>query len=160
EGGMLVVHARDIAIETGRVSRDIIERGPAADLFGIFDRIARQITPSRNAAAGDRRFPPLAVFENYIKGLLAETPSTAVNYLNAALTAQPSFDRARLALWEIYADQGDHTRALTAVTPVAEDSEWWRRAKFQAGLSFLSLRKYDDAYATFTAIADTTSSAP
>jgi len=159
ENDALVVHVRDIVLETGRVSRDIVERGPASDLFAIFDRIARQITPSRSAAAGDRKFPPLSVFENYIKGLLAETPSASVNYLNAALSAQPSFDRARLALWDVYADQGDHTRALAAVTPVAVDSEWWRRAKFQAGLSFLSLRKYDDAFATFKALADAAPSA-
>ena len=29
--------------------------------------------------------PPLPAFEQYIKGLLAETPATAINYLNAAL---------------------------------------------------------------------------
>src|SRR5262245_16271504 len=118
----LVVRARGIALETGRISHDITERGPAAGMFAIFERVARRIAPARSTS-GELRVPPLPVFESYIKGLLAETPATAINYLNAALTALPTFDRARLALWEVYAEQGDHARALTAVTPVPADSE-------------------------------------
>jgi tetratricopeptide (TPR) repeat protein len=155
EGDTLIVHARGIALETGRISHDIVERGPASEMFAIFDRIARQIASSSAVSAdGDRRVPPLAVFENYIKGLLAETPATAINYLNAALSGQPTFDRARLALWEVYADQGDHVRALAAVTPVPPDSESSRRAMFLAGLSCLNLKKYDEAFAAFKAVAD------
>ena len=60
-----------------------------------------------------------SAFEDYIKGLLAETPATAVSYLRAALAGQPTFDRARLALWDVYAEQGEHARALAAVGSVA-----------------------------------------
>jgi len=68
--------------------------------------------------------PPIAVFEDFIKGVVAETPATAINYLNAALTRQPSFDRARIAMWDVYADEGDHQHALAAVTPVPDGSPW------------------------------------
>ena len=98
--------------------------------------------------------PPIAVFEDFIKGVVAETPATAINYLNAALTRQPSFDRARIAMWDVYADEGDHQRALAAITPVPATSSWARQARFLAGLSQLNLKKYDDAYATFKALAD------
>ena len=37
----------------------------------------------------ERIHPPIAAFENYIKGLLAETPATAVSYLEAALKVDP-----------------------------------------------------------------------
>jgi tetratricopeptide (TPR) repeat protein len=158
DGDTLIVHARGIALETGRVSHDIVDRGPASDMFAIFERVARQLASSRSAG-GDQRFPPLAVFENYIKGLLAETAGTAINYLNAALTAQPTFDRARLALWDVYADQGDHTRALAAVVPVPVASEWSRRARFLAGLSYLNLKKYDEAFSAFKSVADEQTSA-
>ena len=60
----------------------------------------------------------MAAFENFIKGLLAETPATAVNFLRAALTSFPRYDRARLALWDVYVEQGDHQRALAAVQSV------------------------------------------
>jgi tetratricopeptide (TPR) repeat protein len=160
EADTLIVHARGIALESGRISHDIVDRGPASEMFATFDRIARQFgPPTRSSTAGDRRVPPLAAFENYIKGLLAETSTIAVNYLNAALSAQATFDRARLALWDVYADQGDHVRALAAVTPVPADSEWSRRARFLAGLSYLNLKKYDEAFSAFKSVADAQPSA-
>ena len=155
EESVLVVRARAIALDTGRVQVDVTERGALPDLFAIFERIARRIVPSSTAAdAIERQNPPIAVFEDYIKGLLAETPATAINYLNAALKGQPTFDRARLALWEVFAEQSDHVQALAAVAPVPTASAWARRAHFLAGVSQLHLKKYDDAFATFKALAD------
>jgi len=155
EDDVLVVRARSITLDTGRVQVDVTERGPLPELFGIFERIARRIAPSTSPSdAMARQQPPFAVFEDFVKGLLAETPATAISYLNAALRQQPSFDRARLALWEVFADQGDHERALAAVAPVPAASSWARRARFLAGLSQLQLKKHDEAFATFSALAD------
>ncbi|OLE83338.1 MAG: hypothetical protein AUF76_06695 [Acidobacteria bacterium 13_1_20CM_2_65_9] len=151
----LIVRARSIALDTGRVKTDVTVRGPIQQLFETFHQIARQIAPSTRSTDEVLRLqPPIAVFENYIKGILAETPATAINYLNAALKEQPTFDRARLALWDIYAEQNDHQKALAAVTPVPDDSPWSRRARFLAGVSQLNLNRYDEAFATFKALAD------
>src|SRR5205809_791963 len=70
----LAVHARSIALDTGRVQADTAERGRLADLFSIVERIARRIAPSSTKSSEEieRLHPPLAVFENFIKGLLAE----------------------------------------------------------------------------------------
>jgi tetratricopeptide (TPR) repeat protein len=156
ENDTLIVRARSIALDTGRVRTDVTDRGPILDLFAIFERIARRMTPAsaKTTAEIERDHPPLAVFEDYIKGLLAETPATAVNYLNAALARLPTFDRARLALWDVFADQGNHARALAAVAQVGPGSIVSRQARFLAGLSQLNLKKYDDAFATFKALAD------
>ena len=157
----LVVHARSIALEAGRIQADVVERGPVPELFGLFERVARRIAPasSRSSEDVERQHPPIAAFESYIKGLLAETPATAIAYLNSALTLAPAFDRARLALWDVYVEQGDHARALAEVLPVQAASPWARRARFLAGLSQLNLKKYDDAFATFKALADATPTA-
>jgi tetratricopeptide (TPR) repeat protein len=162
ESDRLVVHVRALALETGRISHDLTDSGSSADLFNIFDRLARRLVSSAAAAATPpgRSLPSARVFENYIKGLLAEKPATAVNYLNLALAAQPEFDRARLALWDVYAEQGDHARALAAVVPIAGGSEWSRRGRFLAGLSHLNLKKYDEAFAAFKSVADEQPSAP
>lgn len=155
EGDVLVVRARSITLDTGRVLVDVTERGPLPELFTIFERIAHRIAPSpvsSEKVAGQQ--PPVAVFEDFIKGLLAGTPATAINYLSSALKQQPSFDRARLALWEVFADQGDHEQALAAVTPVTAASQWARQARFLSGVSQLHLKKYDDAFATFNALAE------
>jgi tetratricopeptide (TPR) repeat protein len=156
EGETLVVRARGIALEPGRIQVDVTERGPLPELFAIFERIARRLVPSspRTSEEIERLHPPVAAFEDFIKGLLAETPATAVSYLNAALQRQPSFDRARLALWDVYAEQGDHQRGLAAVQPVGAASTYARRAQFLAGLSQVYLEKYADAFATFKALAD------
>ena len=164
EGDALVVHARSIALEAGRIQHDLTERGPVGELFGTFERVARALasspaSPSATLSPGSPgtaqlAHPVVGAFENYIKGLLAAAPATAINYLNAALQIQPTFDRARLALWDIYDQQGEHDRALAAVLPVAAGSPWARRGRFLAGLSQINLKKYDDAFATFKAIAD------
>ena len=46
ENDVLVVRARSITLDTGRVQVDVTERGPLLDLFTIFERIARRIAPS------------------------------------------------------------------------------------------------------------------
>ena len=156
EADVLVARARSIALDTGRIQVDVTDRGPLPALYGTLERIARRLAPpsSKTSEEIERMHPPIAVFEDFIKGVVAETPATAINYLNAALTRQPAFDRARIAMWDVYADEGDHQRALAAVTPVPATSSWARQARFLAGLSQLNLKKYDDAYATFKALAD------
>jgi len=151
----LVVRARSIALEAGRVHVDATERGPVSGLFDTFERLARRIAPSaRPTESVARARPSLGAFEDYVKGLLAETPETAVTYLTAALAEEPRFDRARLALWSAFSDQGEYARALAAVSQVPADSPLSRRARYLAGLSQIDLKKYDDAFATFRQIAD------
>src|SRR5262245_19168863 len=89
---LLVVRARSITLDTGRVAVDATERGPLQDLFGIFERIAQRFHPSA-MPSGEiiKQQPPVGVFEDFIKGLLAETPATAISYLDAALRQQPTF---------------------------------------------------------------------
>ena len=82
----LVVRARSLALDAGRVQADVTERGPVPDLFAIFDRMARRShgivpgvpgSPGATISAVEPERPPIAAFENFIKGLLAETPATA-----------------------------------------------------------------------------------
>ena len=110
---------------------DVTERGPLPELFAIFERIARRMAPAVHESSDEieAQHPPIAAFENYIKGLLAETPATAINYSERARSrGQPSFDRARLALWDVYTEQGDHERALAAVDAGAATSRRGRGA--------------------------------
>jgi tetratricopeptide (TPR) repeat protein len=163
EGESLIVTARSIGLEAARIQVNVSERGTLPDLYDLFERVGRKLAPPgakppSEVSAIPR--PPIAALENYIKGLLAETPTNAVHYLNTALQADSSFDRARLALWDVFDEQADHQRALAAVAPVADGSPWSRRARFLAGLSQLNLKRYDDAFNTFNALADARASAP
>jgi tetratricopeptide (TPR) repeat protein len=155
DGEALVVQARAIVLETGRVQTRVTERGAMADLFAVFARVAQHLAPDAKASTDSGAVQPsVAAFENYIKGLLAETPATALSYLNAALRAQPAFDRARLAIWEVHDEQGEHAQALAAVQRIPERSAFFRRAQFLTGLSQLNLQRNDDAFETFKALAD------
>ena len=156
EGDVLVLHARGIALEAGRIAHDVTERGPVADLFDTVERVARKVASAPARAGDDARLahPPVAAFENYVKGLLADTSGTATTYLLAALKLDPTLDRARLALWQVYEDQGEYARALDAVGAVAETSPSFRRARFLAGLAQLDLKDFGAAFVSFKALAD------
>jgi tetratricopeptide (TPR) repeat protein len=156
EGDTLVIQMRSLAVEAGRIQNSVSERGPISDLFKICERLARSLVPPSPLPSQEIQaaHPPLTAFEQYIKGLLALTPPTAIGYLNAALKIHAGFDRARLALWDVYADQDADDRALQAVQPVPASSPWYREARFRAGLSQLRLKRLDEAFATFKALAD------
>ncbi len=151
-GDTLLVHVRSIRLDTGRLEPDIIERAPMTDLFEVFQRAATELLgrPTDLAPVPDR--PPLAAFESYVKGLLSENPEARVKFLLAAIAAYPQYDRARLALWEARTAQGDHTRALIDAQTVPATSPWSRRARFDAALSLIALKKYDESFSRLKAL--------
>ncbi len=154
EGDRLKVRARSIALDAGRVQADVTDGGGLPDLYATFQRLAARIAQAHALPSVSSGQPPVAAFENYIKGLLAETPATAIDYFNSALKLQPAFDRARLALWDVYTDQGEYEKALATLKAVRRDSPDSRQARFLAGLSELDLRRFDDAFAAFKGLAD------
>src|SRR5262245_25716995 len=92
DADVLSVRARTIALDTGRVKADGTESGPMPEMFAIFERVARQLAPPSDKPAREilREHPPVDVFASYIKGLLAETPQTGINYLWSALKQHPT----------------------------------------------------------------------
>ncbi|MGE3511098.1 MAG: tetratricopeptide repeat protein [Vicinamibacterales bacterium] len=157
DGDLLALEARHIVLDSARVRQRGSERGPLNELFETFERLARQLVPPdvRRTAGGAPAHPSIAAFESYIKGLLAELPDTAATYLQAALDADPSYDRARLALWEANTLRGDHQAAAEAVDAVRASSPLGYRARFRYGLSLVALQHYDEAFEVYTRLADT-----
>jgi hypothetical protein len=131
------------SIDAGRVQVNLVERGPISDLFVIFDRVARRIASAPASTMPLAEYPPVAAFESYIKGLLAESPGTATNYLRTALAAYPAYDRARLALWDVYFEMGAFDQALATVEAVPRTSTLSGRARFLAGLAQIAAKQYE-----------------
>lgn len=156
DGDQLTVTAHTIRVDVGRLQPAATERGELTQLFDIFERLAGRLAREGGSHASNRRAepPPLDAFENFIKGLVAENPGTKASFLETAVREHPQFDRARLALWSVRSDQGDHDAALATVRAVPASSPLARRARFAGGVSLLELKRYDEAFVAFTSIAD------
>ena len=154
DGEQLTVEAHSIRIDTGRLQPDVRERAPVADLFGVFERLAAKLSGGGGAAARRVAPPPPGAFENYVKGLIAESAASRSEFLEAAIKEHAGFDRARLALWEVRHEQAEHEAALAVARSVPAESSYARRARFHAGVSLMELERYDEAFSTFKGLLD------
>ncbi|MBI4264542.1 MAG: tetratricopeptide repeat protein [Acidobacteria bacterium] len=147
----LVVRARTIELGTGRISPELVERGPLEDLFAVYGRVARRIVPDSPVSADEMEqvHPPLPAFEQYIKGVLAAGADAQVGFLTQALRLYPAFHRARIALWGVHHEAGEHLAALAIVRQVPATHRLGRQARFLAALSFLQLGQYQEAFNAF-----------
>jgi Tfp pilus assembly protein PilF len=155
ENDRIVVDAHSIRIDVGRLQPDVTERAPLEDLFGVFERVARQLSPNSQSSITNRPAqPPLRAFENYIKGLIAESAAMQATFLETAVREFNGFDRARLALWDVRHEQGDHAAALSAVRAVAPDSPLYARARFRGAVSLMELKRFDESLDAFKKLLD------
>jgi tetratricopeptide (TPR) repeat protein len=151
DGNNLRIDAHSIRVDVGRLQPNIVEQAPLAELFPLFERLARRLAPgSPDATRGPR--PPLDAFENYIKGLIAESPAAQATFLETAVEQFPGYDHAGLALWGVRSNQDDHLAALSAARAVSSSSPLARRARFFAGVSLIGLKRYDEAFELFQAL--------
>jgi tetratricopeptide (TPR) repeat protein len=151
-GQDLIVRARSIRIDVGRMSAEIVESGPVSEFFAIYARVARKLAPQSTVTAEEMEqgHPPIAAFEQYVKGLLASAPASKVAFLSQALRIEPSFHRSRIELWNAYTDLSEHQQALAAVRDVPATHRLARQARFLAAISMLQLSQYDQAHAALT----------
>ncbi|CAN5629071.1 hypothetical protein BH23ACI1_BH23ACI1_05000 [soil metagenome] len=150
----LSVTVQSVRLDVGRLKPNVTEQGPLTELFDMFDTLAQRVTqvaPGGGPGAGDPR-PPLEAFENYIKGLVAESPAAQATFLETALKQHRAYDRARLALWQVRTDQGDHAAALAVVKAIASDSRFDARGRFAGAISNMELAEYDEAFETLLAL--------
>ena len=157
EGSELIVEANSIRIDVGRLQPHVRERGPLPDVEDVFDRVAGRLARAARPRDARGARPPLEAFENYVKGLMAESSATRATFLEEAIRIHPAYDRARLALWEVRTDQGDHAAALAAVRGIAATSPLAPRAAFVAAVSMLELKQLDEAFAAFKTLSESSS---
>jgi tetratricopeptide (TPR) repeat protein len=154
QADQLVARARVVRIDSGRLLPDVEARGALTDLFVVFATLAQRIrgASASPSPAADRLPATPQLFELYVKGLVAETPSTALAFLQQALKASPQFDRARLAIWELHSEASEHQRALDVVSAIRPASRYSREGRFRRSLSLIHLKRFDDALTTLRAM--------
>ena len=157
KGQELTVRARSIRIEAGRMSPEIVESGPLTEIFSIYGRVARKLAPDSkvSAEAMEQAHPPIAAFEQYIKGLLVHAPASKISFLTQAVRIEPSFHRSRIELWNAYTDLSEHQQALASVRDVPVGHRLARQARFLGAVSMLNLGQYQPAYAALTELNTT-----
>jgi tetratricopeptide (TPR) repeat protein len=157
----ITVRARSIRLDTGRIQQEVEERGALEDTLAIFDRLARRLLPPNFSPEPRPRppQPPLAAFENLVKGLLADTYTGQVGFLEKAIALHPAYDRARLELWRAHHDAEEHPRALAVALEIAEDSPLANRAQFSAAVSEIALKKFDEAFTRLQQVGELTGAA-
>jgi tetratricopeptide (TPR) repeat protein len=148
-GDQLTIVARAIQLEQGRLDPDVDESGSMASILTMFPALAQELLVGGAPRADTAPVAPSPeAFELYVKGLIADTPSAAVAFLEQALKAAPRFDRARIAMWELHAESSAHQRALDVISAVGSDSPLYRESRFRRGLSLMQLKRFDDAMQT------------
>ena len=155
QGDELVVRARVIRLDTGRMTPELSERGPLTDILNIYGRLARRMAPANTGVSAEQLaqiYPSLPAFEQYIKGLLAEASEARVTFLTQALKLAPTFHRARLALWDVHTDLGEHSEALAVVAKVPPGDPLSRAARFLTATSMLHLGQHQAAFAEYSVL--------
>jgi tetratricopeptide (TPR) repeat protein len=149
DGDTLEVRARSLRLDTGRLQAEVQEHGSLTDLFRVYERLARRLTSAPALLSSEQTqgvaLSP-AAFENYVKGLLADTPLAQAAFLEKAIALHAGYDEARLALWRAYSEAADHAKALAVALTVPASSPMSRRARFAAACSETALRRYDEAF--------------
>ncbi|MBI4476095.1 MAG: tetratricopeptide repeat protein [Acidobacteria bacterium] len=185
-GDDLLVAIRALRLDSGRILPEIVERGALNTLYEIVERLADRLarsnplprvapiaaqaprpgaerdaaTPVTPARDPTGRRPPLPAFEQYVKGLQADSPAAQTSFLQSALDRFDGYEEARLALWRVRTLQGDHASALRHAEAIPAHSALRSTAQFLAGLSHISLQRYDAAFATLKALLDRHAVAP
>ena len=142
----LVVTARVVQLDSGRLSPDATERGPLSGLFQLTASLAGRLAGSGGPVTAWQPPPSVAAFELYSQGLVADTPSTQRAFFDRALRSAPDYDTVRLSLWELHTEQGEHQRALDAVNGVRTGSRLEREGRFAAAMSLIRLKRDEEAY--------------
>jgi tetratricopeptide (TPR) repeat protein len=155
-GQKLSVRARVISLNTARQLPDVADEAALSDIFQLFDRVGLALGRATGRAvsvpASASARPPLDAFENYVKGLVAVAPAAQARFLEAALRQTPRDARVLTALWSVYAEQGQHDKALAAARNVPAESPLSRRARYAASLSLIELGRFDEASKELTTL--------
>jgi tetratricopeptide (TPR) repeat protein len=154
QGDQLIARARVVHLDSGRLLPEVGSAGAVSDLFGLFGRLGQHIRASASPPppATDRLPATPQLFELYVKGLVAETPATALAFLEQVRKAAPQFDPARLAIWDLHNEASEHQKALEVVSAIRPASRLSREGQFRRALSLMNLKKFDEALETLRAM--------
>jgi tetratricopeptide (TPR) repeat protein len=157
-GDKVSVAAQILDVRVLKLTPPIQEDGDLKSLLAILNtlawRLARQFDPSYSVAqqtflAADGSLH-VDAFENYVRGMIAESPAERIVHLKESLRLNPSFTPAWFALGMAYFADQDYDSAATILGRLSKDDPNALEADFYRGLAFFYTANYmkaEDAFA-------------
>ena len=161
ENDSVTAHARLIDMERLRLSPEIAESGPLANLVALQTDLAWDIlntlgmTGKVAKSEFASRFPVLRVeaLENYIRGITAANNQERVRLFKEAVRLEPSYAPAILQLGKSYYNLRDYESALASLARVPPGDPMGNEARFYLGLAALYAGHLEKADAAFRSLA-------
>jgi tetratricopeptide (TPR) repeat protein len=154
----LTADAEVLDVSALRVGAPIDQQGDSNGLLRMIDSVAwqvtRQLDPSyaveeQTFVAADKNLHPDA-FEDYIRGLVAESAQQSIQQLRDAVKLDPDFTAAWLALGRAYFTNQDYEQAAVTLGHLRKDDPNALEADFYRGLACFftgNYREAEDAFA-------------
>jgi len=161
DGTHLTLSARILDVTALTLGPPIEEQGEQLHLLDGINSLAwklvRQLDPAYPVAeqtfiAADAKLP-LAVFENYIRGLVEDSAAERTKHLKEAVRLDPTYTPAWLALGRLYFHQQEFELAAAALAKVPKSDPSALGASFDLGLASFYTGNYAQAEQSFAFVA-------
>jgi tetratricopeptide (TPR) repeat protein len=157
DGQTFRASAQVLDMKQRRLSPELTESGPLPQLLQVQTALAwdllRSLQPnygvSREAFLAGAPALRLDAFENYIRGLTAQTEADKLQHLRAALRLNPSYSEAMLELGKTYFEAHDYDAAATWLARIPGTDPRTREANFFLGLASYYQSNFPRAEAAF-----------
>ena len=160
-GGNLQLKARIVNVAKLRISEEVTESGPIAQLIPLLSSLAWQLTrkldPSFGVAEETFRAAGSKVhvdaFEQYIRGLTEHDTTDRLRHLKKATDLNPNFTDAWLAMARVQFQNQMYEQAAVSFGKVARGDPAGLEAGFYRGLSLMFSGNYPRAEEAFASVA-------
>ncbi len=161
EGANITVHARLMDMERLRLSPELTETGPLANLIAIQTALAWDVLNTLNlagtAAKSDfaAQFPAQRpeVLENYVRGIMAGREQEKIKRFKEVVRLEPTHAQAMLQLGKSYYNARDYESAAGWLARVPPGDASANEAQFYLGLSAFYTGHMEKAESAFRALA-------
>ena len=159
--GRITVQAQVLQINQLRLSAPLADSSDLTRLFDVENsiawKIARQLDPKfsvalqtfLSASSGVK----LSSFENYIRGISANSAQERIKRLQLAVQETPTYSAALLALGKAQYAERDYDHAATTLSKVPSNDRLALEAGFYLGLARFNAAKYAEAESAFAFVA-------
>jgi tetratricopeptide (TPR) repeat protein/TolB-like protein len=161
DGSAIIAEAQVVDVPHLRMTKTVTARGEMKDLIAVFDtlawRLTKQLDPQFNvaeetfvAAGSGMR---VDAFEQYIRGISESDHEERLRHLNQAVTLNPGFGPAWMALGREDYNAQQYDQAAAAFSKVGPNNPDALEAGFYRGLCLLFSGDYAKAEQAFAGVA-------